>query len=128
MLPNMTLVGFLWLLCFTFHLPLFTFPFLVFLYASIIMMQKSSARKWFCAEDWKMWRVKWYIQHAEASVLQEFPCECIFFEKKFLRAKIVPKITNYHLKKSHFLLILLRMSNKNSTFADKLGVAFLICP
>ena len=45
------------------------------------MLQKSSARKGFCAEGWRMWRVKWYIQHAEASVLQEFPRECIFLEK-----------------------------------------------
>ena len=51
------------------------------------MLQKSSARKRFCAEDWRFWRVKWYIQHAEASVLQEFPRECIFFEKKFSRAE-----------------------------------------
>ena len=50
---------------------------------SIIMLQKSSARKGFCAEDWRMWRVKWDIQHAEASVLQEFPRECIFLKKVF---------------------------------------------
>ena len=59
---------------------------------SIIMLQKSSARKGFCAEDWRMWRVKWDIQHAEASVLQEFPRECIFFEKSFRVPKIVPKV------------------------------------
>ena len=28
---------------------------------SIIMLQKSSARKGFCAEGWRIWRVKWYI-------------------------------------------------------------------
>ena len=59
------------------------------------MLQKSSARKGFCAEDWRIWWVKWYIQHAEASVLQELPRRCIFFKKSFLRAKIVPKVTNY---------------------------------
>ena len=60
--------------------------------ASIIMLQKSSARKGFCAEDWRIWRVKWYIQHAEASVLQEFPRECIFLKKSFRAPKVVPKI------------------------------------
>lgn len=30
---------------------------------------------------------KWYTQHAEASVLQEFPRECIFLKKKFSRAE-----------------------------------------
>ena len=28
---------------------------------SIIMLQKSSARKGFCAEDWRVWGEMWYI-------------------------------------------------------------------
>ena len=42
------------------------------------MLQKSSAQKGFCAEDGRTWRVKWYVQYAETSVLQEFPREYIF--------------------------------------------------
>ena len=40
---------------------------------SIIMLQKSSARKGSCAEGWRMWRVKWYIQHAGSVVFTKFP-------------------------------------------------------
>ena len=35
---------------------------------------------------------EWYIQYAEASVLQEFPRERIFFEKSFRVLKIVLKV------------------------------------
>ena len=35
---------------------------------------------------------EWYIQYAEASVLQEFPRERIFFEKSFRVPKVVPKV------------------------------------
>ena len=59
---------------------------------SIIMLQKSSARKGFCAEDWRFWRVKWYIQHAEASVLQILPRECIFFEKSFFARRLCRRL------------------------------------
>ena len=62
------------------------------------MLQKSSARKGFCAEDWRIWRVKWYIQHAEALVLQMLPHRCIFLKKvssrRRLRRKLALKI-NY---------------------------------
>ena len=40
---------------------------------SIIMLQKSSARKGFCAEGWKFWMVKWYIQHAGSVVFTMLP-------------------------------------------------------
>ena len=40
---------------------------------SIIMLQKSSARKGFCAEGWRFWRVKWYIQHAGSAVFTGYP-------------------------------------------------------
>ena len=56
------------------------------------MLQKSSARKGFCAEGWRMWRVKWYIQHAGSIVFTRLPAWVYFFEKSFLRAKIVPKV------------------------------------
>ena len=56
------------------------------------MLQKSSARKGFCAEDWRIWRVKWYIQHAGSAVFTRLPAWVYFFEKSFLRAKIVPKV------------------------------------
>ena len=56
------------------------------------MLQKSSARKGFCAEDWRIWRVKWYIQHAGSIVFTRLPAWVCFFEKSFLRAKIVPKV------------------------------------
>ena len=56
------------------------------------MLQKSSARKGFCAEDWRIWRVKWYIQHAGSAVFTRLPAWGYFFEKSFLRAKIVPKV------------------------------------
>ena len=59
---------------------------------SIIMLQKSSARKGFCAEDWRIWRVKWYVQHAGCVVFTGLPHECIFFEKTFRVPKIAPKI------------------------------------
>ena len=32
---------------------------------------------------------EWYIQYAEASVLQEFPRERVFFEKSFRVLKVV---------------------------------------
>ena len=47
------------------------------------MLQKSSARKVFCAEDWRIWRVKWYIQHAGCVVFTDYPAWVYFFEKKF---------------------------------------------
>ena len=40
---------------------------------SIIMLQKSSARKEFCAEDWRIWWVKWYMQHAGSIVFTKLP-------------------------------------------------------
>ena len=55
--------------------------------ASIIMLQKSSARKGFCAEDWRIWRVKWYIQHAGSAVFTRLPAWVCFFWKKFSRAE-----------------------------------------
>ena len=36
---------------------------------SIIMLQKSSARKGFCAEDWRIKEEIWYIKHAEVAML-----------------------------------------------------------
>jgi hypothetical protein len=33
------------------------------------MLQKSSALKVFCAEDWRFWNGKWYMKHAEVAVL-----------------------------------------------------------
>ena len=59
------------------------------------MLQKSSARKGFCAEDWRIWSVKWYIQYAGSVVFTGLPAWVYFFEKSFLRAKIAPKVTNY---------------------------------
>ena len=56
------------------------------------MLQKSSARKGFCAEGWRFLRVKWYIQHAGSVVFTRLPAWVYFFEKSFLRAKIVPKV------------------------------------
>ena len=35
----------------------------------LIMLQKSSARKGFCAEDWRVLGEKWYMKHAEVAVL-----------------------------------------------------------
>ena len=35
---------------------------------SIIMLQKSSARKGFCAEGWRFLSGKWYIKHAEVAM------------------------------------------------------------
>ena len=49
-----------------------------------------SAFQWFCAEDWRFWRVKWHIQHAGSVVFTKLPAWVYFFEKSFLRAKIVP--------------------------------------
>ena len=64
---------------------------------SIIMLQKSSAWKGFCAEDWRMWRVKWYIQHAGSIVFTRLPAWVYFFEKSFLRAKVMPNVwLNYN--------------------------------
>ena len=56
------------------------------------MLQKSSALKGFCAEDGRTWKVKWYVQHAGSAVYTGLPTWVYFFEKKFLRAKIVPKV------------------------------------
>ena len=36
---------------------------------SIIMLQKSSARKGFCAEGWRFLSGKWYMKHAEVAML-----------------------------------------------------------
>ena len=55
------------------------------------MLQKSSARKGFCAEGWRIWRVKWYIQHAGSAVSTRLPRGCVFFEKSFRVPKIVIK-------------------------------------
>ena len=57
------------------------------------MLQTSSAWKGFCAEGLQFWRIKWYIQHAESVVFTGLPAWVYFFEKKFLRAKIVPKVS-----------------------------------
>ena len=46
------------------------------------MLQKSSARKMFCAEGWKFWMVKWYIQYAGNAVFTKLPACCVF-RKKF---------------------------------------------
>ena len=51
------------------------------------MLQKSSARKGFCAEDWSIWRVKWYIQYVGSVVFIGLPAWVYFFEKKFSRAE-----------------------------------------
>ena len=63
------------------------------------MLQKSSAWKWFCAEGLRIWRVKWYIQHAGSIVFTRLTAWVYFFEKSFwmlnIMLKIVPKVTNY---------------------------------
>ena len=51
------------------------------------MLQKSSARNGFCAEGLRIWRVKWYIQHAGSAVFTKLPAWMYFFEKKFSRAE-----------------------------------------
>ena len=56
------------------------------------MLQKSSVRKGFCAEDWRFWRVKWYIQHAGSVVFTNLPAWVYFFEKSFRMPKNVPKV------------------------------------
>ena len=56
------------------------------------MLQKSSAQKGFCAEDWRIWRVKWYIQHAGSIVFTRLPAWVCFFEKSFRVPKVVPKV------------------------------------
>ena len=58
------------------------------------MLQKSSAQKGFYAEDGRTWRVKWYIQHAESVVFTGLPAWVYFFDKKFLRAKIMPSLAS----------------------------------
>ena len=40
---------------------------------SIIMLQKSSARKGFCAEGWRKRRVKGYLEHAGSVVFTKLP-------------------------------------------------------
>lgn len=46
----------------------------------------------FCAEDWRFWRVKLYIQHAGRVVFAILLAWVFFFEKSFRVPKIVPKI------------------------------------
>ena len=59
----------------------------------------------FCAKDWRFWRVKWYIQHAGSVVFTMLPAWVYFFEKSFLRAKIVPKVMpNVWLNYNRFIL------------------------
>ena len=41
--------------------------------AFIIMLQKSSAQKGFCAEGLRIWRVKWYIYNAGSVVFTMLP-------------------------------------------------------
>ena len=57
------------------------------------MLQKSSARKGFCAEDLRIWRVKWYIYNAGSVVFTMFPAWVYFFEKSFRVPKVVPKVS-----------------------------------
>ena len=58
-----------------------------FLCASIYYSNAvSSAFCCFCAEDWRNWRKKWYIQQTEAPVLQELTREW-FFWKEFVCAE-----------------------------------------
>ena len=56
------------------------------------MLQKSSALKEFCAEDWRIWRVKWHIQHAGSVVFTKLPERGYFFEKSFRVPKVLLKI------------------------------------
>ena len=69
------------------------------------MLQKSSVRKGFCAEDWRMWRVKWYIQHAGKVVFTMLPACGIFLEKSFRVPKVVPKIESYQFREKIFFLM-----------------------
>ena len=55
------------------------------------MLQKSSARKMFCAEGWKFWMVKWYIQYAGNAVFTKLPAWVYFLEKSFRVPEVVPK-------------------------------------
>ena len=41
----------------------------------------------FCAEGWRIWRVKWYIQHAGSICITRVSARMYFFEKKFSRAE-----------------------------------------
>ena len=60
--------------------PIFTFQFVQCV--SIIMLQKSSARKGFCAEGLRIWRVKWYIQNAGIICITRVSARMYFFLKK----------------------------------------------
>ena len=62
--------------------------------ASIIMLQKSSARKGFCAEGLRIWIVKWYIYNAGSVVFTMFPARVYFFEKSLRVPKIC--LTDYN--------------------------------
>ena len=70
--------------------PVFTFQFVQCV--SIIMLQKSSARKGFCAEGLRIWRVKWSIQHAGSTVFSGLSAWVIFLLFFFFVPKIVPKV------------------------------------
>ena len=61
------------------------------------MLQKSSARKGFCAEDLRMYRVKWFLQHAGSVVFTMLPAWVYFFERSFRVPKIVLSVLSYTL-------------------------------
>lgn len=53
--------------------------------SSIIYSNAVFSVLWmFCAEDWRFWRVKWYIQHAGSIVFTRLPAWVYFLKKKFL--------------------------------------------
>lgn len=52
----------------------------------------------FCAEDWRFWRVKWYIEHAGSVVFTVLPAWVYFLEKSFRVPKVVPKISMYYTR------------------------------
>ena len=58
------------------------------------MLQKSSALKVFCAEDWRFLNGKWYMKHAEVAVITTSAWVC-FFSKKFSCAEDCAEDFNY---------------------------------
>ena len=69
---------------------------------------------------------KWYIQHAEASVLQEFPREC-FFEKSFQVLNIALNSAPHGILQAKFISLLVFLSRGRNRFrgvASRVGGKF----
>ena len=101
--------------------------YLSFVMISIIMLQKSSARKGFCAEGLRIWKVKWYIQHAGSAVFTRLPAWVIFFEKSFFARRLCRRYRRFPAGYVNFRMSLLFVHSEEGDSTKRKHVLIFVC-